>query len=184
MDWAKALLVFCAAAGLVMVCGSLLLLWRRIINLKAEPGAASNIDLLGFKISAQVPALVLFFFGVFLLTFPIFYAKNVLPQTVSLKAPIKSPTPVTVFAVVAREDNIRNDVILKVPVSSGTYRLMITYGDEVQFSDPFEWTGSASQVLDPIEVQPSTKPTVEVARGTRVAPDKVDEFKNVEAIQP
>ena len=178
MNLPMVLFILCSAAGVVMVTGSLFLLWQRKISLNNQEGTISELSLpMGFKIGTQAPVLIMFVLGVFLLTFPVYSAKNISPQMVSLKAPVKSPVPIDVYAVVAQQDNVRSDVILNVPVVKGPYRIMYTYNKTFDLIDPFELTGSVPQELRPIEVQVTPGSVPEVATETRADPNKVAVFK-------
>jgi hypothetical protein len=69
------LLAFCSTAGLVILVGSLLLLWKRRIYLDSEGKSVSKVELpLGVKFETQFPVLVLFLIGGVLLGFPAYYS--------------------------------------------------------------------------------------------------------------
>jgi hypothetical protein len=215
MDWAMSLFVLCSAAGLVMVTGSLFLLWKGRIDLhlkgreapgdtahktdgkedgeqgerrRHESADISELTLpLGFKIGTQFPVLIMFVLGVFMLVYPVHYAKNIcpnlllhrktFPEMVKVTAKVKSPTPIDVYAVVAQQDKARSDVILSVPLSSGTYRIIYSHNNAFTFLDPFELTSSAPQELRPIEVIAAPTSTPEMPTETRADVNKVGEFK-------
>jgi hypothetical protein len=215
MDWPMSLFVLCSAAGLVMVTGSLFLLWKGRIDLhlkgrEAPDDAVDKTDVkeagkqgkrrrhasndmseltlpLGFKIGTQFPVLIMFFFGVFMLVYPVYYAKNIcpdlslhrkiFPEMVNVKAKVKSPIPIDVYAVVAYQDKARNDVILNVPLSKGTYRLIYSYNSAFTFLDPFELKDASPLELRPIEVQASPASTPDIANETRADQTKVIDFK-------
>ena len=71
------LLYICAFAGMLIVLGSLLLLWKGRIVLDSVKGEISEVELpLGFKVKTQQPILVMFLFGSFLLAMPIYMIKE------------------------------------------------------------------------------------------------------------
>ena len=71
------LLYICAFAGMLMMLGSLLLLWKGRIVFDSVKGEISEVELpLGFKIKTQQPILVMFLFGSFLLAMPIYMVKG------------------------------------------------------------------------------------------------------------
>jgi hypothetical protein len=71
------LLYICAFAGLVIVLGSLTLLWKGRILVDSTQREISEVELpLGFKLKTQQPILVMFLFGSFLLAMPIYMVRN------------------------------------------------------------------------------------------------------------
>lgn len=71
------LLYICAFAGMVIVLGSLLLLWKGRIVLDSTRREISEVELpLGFKVKTQHPILIMFLFGSFLLAMPIYIIKG------------------------------------------------------------------------------------------------------------
>ena len=81
MDWIIILFVLCSAAGLVLVVGSLLLLWKGRIFLDAKGTDISHVELpMGIKLDTHAPVLVIFLFGVFMLVFPVYYNKYLCPD--------------------------------------------------------------------------------------------------------
>src|SRR5437879_357731 len=108
MDGKIILFVLCEAAGLVLVFGSVLLLWKGRIFLDSEGKTVSHVELpMGIKIDTHAPVLVMLLFGVFMAAFPLYYGKDIcpdpslhtraFPEMVQVIAPIKSTRPVDVY---------------------------------------------------------------------------------------
>jgi hypothetical protein len=174
-----------------MVTGSLILLWKGRIYLDAKGQKLSRVQLpIGITLSTHAPVLVLFLFGVFLLVFPVYYDKNIcpdlllhtktFPEMVDVTAPVKSPKPIDIYAIVAERDKIQNEVTFSVPYGKNIqYRVM--YADSngnISLSDPFSLGDRpTAKQLRAIEVQPLTTTLADLAQGENASPDKVAEFK-------
>jgi hypothetical protein len=191
MEWILVLSVVCSIAGLILVIGSLLLLWRGRIFLDAKGKDVSHVELpMGIKLDTHAPVLIMFLFGVFMLVFPVYYNRNscpnpalhnkAFPEMVKVTAPIKSPRPVDVYAIVAEQDKIRNQATFNIPFGKDIqYRLI--YGDgggNFSFSDPFS-LGDTPQPLElrSMEVQTNNPPLASPAAPATVDPSKIAEFK-------
>lgn len=143
MDWSMVLFILCSVAGLVMVMGSIFLLWKGRIYLDTQGKSVSRVELpLGIKFGTQFPVLVMFLFGVFLLIFPVYYAKNIcpnlplhskrFPEMVKVTGKVKTPIPINVYAVIAEQPMTSDDVIFNVPfVKDAPYRIMYSGKDGV-----------------------------------------------------
>ncbi|MBC7911938.1 MAG: hypothetical protein H7Y30_15630 [Pyrinomonadaceae bacterium] len=141
MDTSIALFYLCAIAGIVMVVGSLFLLWKGRIILDSK-GRVSTIELpFNIKFSTQFPVLVMFFIGAILVTFPVYYAKNIcpslplhaksFPEMVKVTGKINTTLPLDVYAIVAEQSNTK-EVIFNVPfVKNGSYRIMAADADGI-----------------------------------------------------
>lgn len=136
MDLSILLFLLCSLAGLIMVVGSLFLLWKGRIYLDNEGKNVSEFELpLGFRIKTQFPVLVMFLFGTFLMALPIYYNPRLCPdlpfhnkaplEMVDLTGKINSPTTVKVLAVVAEQQaNGEREIKLRVPyVENRPYRI-------------------------------------------------------------
>ncbi len=133
MDWIGYILS--SMAGLVMVIGSLLLLWKGRIILDAHGKSMSRLELPGgIKFGTQFPVLVMFFLGVVLLIYPVYQAKNVcpdpalhtqkIPEIVTITGQVKSDKPIHVYACVAEQEMAKDNIFLPVPyVSDRSYTL-------------------------------------------------------------
>lgn len=140
------LFLLCSVAGLIMVVGSLFLLWRGRIYLDSKGEQVTQIELpMGIKFSTQFPVLVMFFFGVLLLIYPAYYygksyhdanlcpdrtlhSKD-FPEMVEVTSNIYSPAPIDVYAVVGWQDKVRNTLVLELPFrKGGLYRLIYSDG--------------------------------------------------------
>jgi hypothetical protein len=189
MDWTAALFILCSAAGLVLVIGSLLLLWRGRIFLDHEGQNVSHVDLpMGIKLDTHAPVLVMFLFGVFMLVFPVYYNKNIcpdpllhgkaFPEMVQVTVPIKSPRPIDVYAIVAEQDKIQNQATFNLPFGKNIqYRVILGDGTgNFSFSDPFSLGDKPGpKELRAIEVQSSIASSV--IPKINADPTKVAEFK-------
>lgn len=154
----------------------------------ASKDTATKISFLGFKMNTEFPVLIMFFLGFVMLIYPVYNAKNICPNLLlhqktfpemgRVKAKINSPIPVNVYAVVAQQSQVRNDVILDVPLSKGTYRIIYSHGTVFDFLDPFELTDSRPlELAQPIQVQALPDPTPPIADTTRADKNKVADFK-------
>ena len=194
MDLYLTLFILCSAAGLVLVVGSLFLLWKGRIYLDSKGEKVSQVELpLGIKFSTEFPVLVLFLFGGVLLGFPVYYSRNIcpmpslhqkmFPEMVKLRGKVQSPAAIDVYAVVATQPKTRSDVILNVPFSNESYRIAYVYNDTLSLSDPIALTHDESQPFRTIEVQATPTPTPNLPEIHTVDPQKLDEFKNEVAKQ-
>jgi hypothetical protein len=150
-------------------------------------GGSTKISFLGFKMNTEFPVLIMFFLGFAMLIYPVYNAKNIcpdlslhrktFPQMVQVTAKVKSPIPIDVYAIVAQQDKSRNDVILSIPFTKGTYRIMYSYNNEFHIQDPFLLNNTESQELRYIEVQASPVSTPEIAKETLADPKDVVVYK-------
>ncbi|HEU0144062.1 MAG TPA: hypothetical protein VFQ47_04690 [Nitrososphaera sp.] len=191
MDWSMALFLLCSVAGMVMVLGSLFLLWQGRIYLDTEGKTVSEISLpLGIKFGTQFPVLIMFLFGVFMLIFPVYYAKNIcpnlplhaktFPEMVKVSGRVKTLTPIDVYAVIAEQPMTNNDVIFNLPfVKNAPYRIMYSdkkgnIGPIVTFSldDPKPYEFRETQV------ETTSSPGLEISKQAEtVPPDVVNAYK-------
>jgi len=150
MDWYMALYALCSVAGLLMVLGSLFLLWKGRIYLDNEGQSVTTFEVpMGIKFSTQFPVLIMFLFGAVLLVYPVYYAKNVCPDPslharrfpvmVTMTGKVISSKPIDVYAVVDESDKVQNDLTLSVPFKEDArYRVMYSNDKgEIIPSDPF-----------------------------------------------
>lgn len=157
-----ALFVLCSAAGMIMVIGSLFLLWTRRIGLdsRGRPVSATKVKLpWQIELNTQAPVLVMFLFGGFLLAFPVYYAKNICPDLslhtktcpvmVPVTGKIKTSVPVDVYAVIGQQPMTSESVIFNVPFVKNTpYRIM--------YFNPS--SGAFGPITDPFNLDDPTKP--------------------------
>lgn len=138
MDFSLSLFLLCSFAGLVMVAGSLFLLWNGRIYLDNKGESVSEVELpMGIKLKTQFPVLVMFLLGAFMLSYPIFTHPRLCPsmsfhsktplEMVELKGRVDSD--VQVFAIAATQRaNTSQGVELLVPyVQNRAY--VIRYAD-------------------------------------------------------
>ncbi len=133
MDWIGYILS--STAGLVMVIGSLLLLWKGRIVLDTHGKSMSRLELPGgIKFGTQFPVLVMFFLGVVLLIYPVYQARNIcpdlslhkqkIPEIVTITGQVKTDKPIDVYACVAEQKAATDNISLPVPyVSDRSYTL-------------------------------------------------------------
>ena len=182
----SSLFLLCSVAGLIMVVGSLFLLWRGRIYLDHKGEQLTKIELpLGIKFSSQFPVLIMFFFGVILLIYPPYYfgktyhdanlcpdktlhAKN-FPEMVQVTSVFSSTAPVNVYAVVDWQDSVRDKAILEVPFKQDArYRLLYVPRSGGNFlGEVFPLADKKAPNLQPITF--ADAPSVDIAS---VAPDK------------
>ncbi len=114
----------CAAGGLILISGSLFLLWKGRILINAETKEVIEFELpMGLKLKTHAPVFGFLALGCFLLIFPILKAPEG-TQMVRLSGTVKYPERVSVFAV-ARLDETSSDVSLDVPfIKDLDYRVM------------------------------------------------------------
>lgn len=167
----QGLFLLCSVAGLIMVVGSLFLLWKGRIVLDHAGQQVSTIELPGgIKISTQFPVLIMFFLGVVLLVYPPYYfgksyhdanlcpnqALHAMqfPEMVSVTSNVRSPTPIDVYAVVGWQDKARNTVTFQLPFKKGgQYRLLYSDGHGGYIpSDTFTLEDLKPQTLPDIEI--------------------------------
>lgn len=154
MDWSLPLFLLCSVAGLIMVTGSLFLLWKGRIYLDKEGNSVSEVELpLGIKFKTQFPVLLMFLLGAFLLAFPInqchylcpdiaFHAKKPL-EMVELKGKVAAGEDyeIQVLAVVdAQKTDANKGVALRVPyIQNRRYQVKYIDGSgESVYDEDFE----------------------------------------------
>ncbi|HEX9629822.1 MAG TPA: hypothetical protein VF961_07375 [Pyrinomonadaceae bacterium] len=189
----QSLFLLCSVAGLIMVVGSLFLLWKGRIVLDHAGQQVSQIDLPGgIKISTQFPVLIMFFLGVVLLVYPPYYFGKTyhdanlcpnpalhsmqFPEMVEVTSNVHSPTPIDVYAVVGWQDRARNSVTFQLPYKKGgLYRLLYSDGrGGVIPSDPFTLEDLKPRTLRDIQIE-SIAPETQTADIAGVASDKTKE---------
>jgi len=181
----SSLFLLCSVAGLIMVVGSLFLLWRGRIYLDHKGEQVTQIELpMGIKFSTQFPVLVMFFLGVVLLIYPPYYFgktyhdanlcpnkslhSQVFPEMVQVTSTINSATPRDVYACVGWQPQVRKTAILEVPFKQdATYLLLYSDGQGVIPSEPFQLPDKS-----PYKLQEMTLPGVSVEDIAQIKPDK------------
>jgi hypothetical protein len=145
MNFNSPLFLLCSLAGVLLVLGSLYLLWKGVIDFRSGEGT-TEMELTGVgTIKTPVPALVMFVLGVFLVVFPVYKSPELCPdlafhknkplQIVKLRGKVATAARVEVDAVVdAQEASASNDFVLSVPyVENRRYvvRYLNTGGSEL-----------------------------------------------------
>lgn len=127
MDLNWVLLLSCSLAGLIMILGSLYLLWRGIFDLKSETKDSTTITLPGgFQMKTPVAGLIMFMMGVVMLYIPIYYSPKMCVdlafhqkkplEMVDLRGKVSTDTSIQVFAIVdEQEANADQTIALSVP---------------------------------------------------------------------
>jgi hypothetical protein len=126
MDWNSSLFILCSLAGLLMLLGSLYLLWARRIHLSRDSSGVTEFEVLGFKVKTPVPALVMFVLGVVLVVYPIERSPHLCPdltlhkkpslELVTLRGKAAADTDVEVYAIVDEQPaNASDNFTLSVP---------------------------------------------------------------------
>jgi hypothetical protein len=143
------LLYICATAGLIVVAGSLFLIWNGRILIDTENNSVSEVQLpFGFRIKTQLPVVVMFFFGAFLLALPLFVVRKSFETTpvVTLVGQIQSSQrqPFKAYAMAADCD-ATSEVRLKVPFVQATDFKVLYYDKKnFVFDENIDW----SKVID------------------------------------
>lgn len=127
IEWNMLLLVSCSLAGLIMVIGSLYLLWKGRIGLDRETKSATKFKLPGgFEVESPVAGLIMFVLGVFMLVIPIHYSpqfctdlsfhKKVPLEMVNLRGKVSTDTSIEVYAIIDEQKaNADQTIALSVP---------------------------------------------------------------------
>ena len=117
-----ALYYLVSSAGLLMIVGSLLLVWKQKIVIDRESKQPVEIELpLGLRFKSNAPALALFVLGALLLIYPIMQLKDlnryIEVDTVPVRGLVHGDVyPVLVYAV-RRGDMVNKTGEFKIPVS-------------------------------------------------------------------
>lgn len=145
------LLYICAFAGLFVVLGSLLLLWKGRILIDSKKGEISEVELpFGFKMKTQQPILVMFLFGAFLLAMPIYTVKeslNGIPKVVisgQVQGESAAVDGLKAYAIIADSD-VTNEVKFSLPLLENTF-YRVKYYDRRSFV--FDQVVDLSKVVD------------------------------------
>jgi hypothetical protein len=89
----------CSLAGVIMVAGGIWLIYKQKIYIDRESGQITEIETpIGVKFKTNIPALVIFMFGVIFLIYPIWQLKE-MRKEIKIAGNVKSNIPVNVFAV-------------------------------------------------------------------------------------
>jgi hypothetical protein len=122
------LFLICSLAGLLLVSGSLYLLWKGIIDFKEGQGVTEMEMPGGAKIKTPVPALVMFVLGVLMVVFPVYKRPEL--EIVKLRGVVATDADVEVHAVVdQREAHASNAFDLAVPYLPD-HRYFVRYLDK------------------------------------------------------
>lgn len=140
------LLYLCAFTGLIVVVGSLLLIWTGRIVIDKDGGAVSEVQLpFGFRLHTQLPVVIMFFFGAFLLALPVILVRKSLEAvpTLTLTGTITPPQSSQNFRayVVASDCDATSEVVLQVPlVPTTSYRVFYFNGSTRIFDEFIDWS--------------------------------------------
>lgn len=183
------LFLLCSLAGLVMVAGSLFLLWKGRIYLDTEGKNVSEVELpMGIKFKTQFPVLVMFLFGAFMLSFPIFKHPRLCPnlsfhkhqplEWVELKGKVEGEGQVMVVAIA---DSWRADatkgVDLKVPyIQNHTYIIKYTDAEGYTLHEEYCRADHKRCELSGFRLQGNHAPVPTGARGQLISANTVNEF--------
>jgi hypothetical protein len=174
------LFFFCSFAGLVMIGGSLFLLWKGRIHFDKETQEATELEVrfLG-KLKTPSIVVVLFFIGLVMLLYPVYQARNICknpalhdqenPQMVTLTGRIISKAPIDAYAVFAELPKVNGEVIFNVPFKKNTpYRVMYLdgagiphYSNLIQLGDKPE-----NKVFPPVDLSSADVPNPDISTVT------------------
>jgi hypothetical protein len=127
IEWNMLLLVSCSLAGLIMVIGSLYLLWKGRIGLNRETKSSTKFKLPGgFEMETPVAGLIMFVLGVLMLFIPIHYNPKLCAdpgfhkkqplEMVDLRGKVSTDTNIEVYAIVDEQKaNADQTIALSVP---------------------------------------------------------------------
>lgn len=127
IEWNMLLLVSCSLAGLIMVIGSLYLLWKGRIGLNRETKSSTKLKLPGgFEMETPVAGLIMFVLGVLMLFIPIHYNPSLCAdpgfhkkqplEMVDLRGKVSTDTNIEVYAIVDEQKaNADQTIALSVP---------------------------------------------------------------------
>lgn len=193
MNWNSSLFILCSFAGVLMLAGSLYLLWARRIALGQDSSGVTEFEVFGFKVKTPVSALVMFVLGVVLVVYPIERSPHLCPdltfhqkmplEMVNLRGKVAADTDVEVYAIVDEQPaNASDNFTLSVPYLQDrryriryTDRLSASVLDEENFrlapgEKVYQLRGlQASLKAD--DAEPAVKPTLAESKET------VSEFK-------
>jgi hypothetical protein len=186
------LFLICSLAGLLLVSGSLFLLWKGVIDLK--PGqAVTEMQVGNATIKTPVPTVFMFALGVLMVVFPVYKSPDKALEIVKLRGRVSTDTDVEVNAVVdQREAHASNDFDLSVPYLENR-RYLVRYLDKSGSElDKESFTlGPGETVYDlrglrfkaPVPAAKSAAPTADPAVASQIPlvqkepSDTVNEFK-------
>ncbi|HJQ33730.1 MAG TPA: hypothetical protein VJ866_16225 [Pyrinomonadaceae bacterium] len=123
MNFNSPLFLLCSLAGVLLVLGSLFLLWKGVIDLKPGQGV-TEMSVGGNTIKTPVPAVVMFVLGVAMVIFPVYKSPDLCPnkkahepqELVKLLGKVSTAARVEVNAVVdTQEANSSKAFALSVP---------------------------------------------------------------------
>jgi hypothetical protein len=182
------LLYLCAITGLIVVVGSLLLIWTGRIVIDKDGGSVSEVQLpFGFKLHTQLPVVIMFFFGAFLLALPVILVRKsledvpILTLTGTLKA--HPGSSYTVY-VSADDSHPTTDVLLRVPfVKTTVYKVMYYDRDRFVTDEPVDWSKVVNDryQLKGFKLEanvPNDSPRVPDSVVTKEAPGVVNQYKD------
>jgi hypothetical protein len=127
MDWNMLLFVSCSLAGLIMVIGSLYLLWKGRIDLRRETKSSTKFKLPGgVEVETPVAGLVMFVMGVIMLFIPIHYSPKICKdpafhlkkplEMVDLRGKVSTDSNIEVYVIVDEQKaNADQTIALSVP---------------------------------------------------------------------
>ena len=164
-----ALFYLVSGSGLLMIGGSLLLVWKEKIFIDQESKQPVAIELpLGLRFKSNAPALALFVLGAFLLIYPVMQLKDlnryIEVDTVPVKGLVHGDVyPVLVYAV-RRGDMLNKNGEFKLPVSFlgrhdlDDYRILLVANGRVineARAERKEWGKEIEVSFTPIVFEPA-----------------------------
>jgi hypothetical protein len=178
MNFNSPLFLLCSLAGVLLVAGSLYLVWKGIIDFKSGQGV-TEMEVGGAKIKTPVPAIVMFVLGVLMVVFPVYKSPDLCPdpgfhkrkplEIVELRGTVSDAAArVEVDAVVdVQQAKASDNISLSVPYVENR-RYVIRYldrsGGELSREDFILQPGEKLHTLNGIELQGPTPPAPTVAK--------------------
>ncbi|MDQ3252330.1 MAG: hypothetical protein M3R15_00235, partial [Acidobacteriota bacterium] len=155
------LLYFSAAAGFIIVLGSIILIWKGRILIDTEEQTVTEVELpLGFRVKTQMPFVIMFLFGAFLLALPLFMIRNqidVIPTlVVTGKISSKEKPAGSTIKVYATVDvcDASNEIMLKIPFLKDSKYNIVAYANETfAYSQFIKWDKVVNKTYELPEVE-------------------------------
>lgn len=162
----NSLFLLCSLAGVMLVAGSLYLLWKGVIDLRGGHGVSEMVMPGGSSIKLPVPALVMFVLGVFMVVFPVYKSPELCPdlpfhkktalEMVELHGKVSADTEIEVYAAVDEwQASATDSFVLSVPyVQNRNYIIRYTdkLGNELSQETVLIRPGEAKQELRGVQL--------------------------------
>ncbi len=158
------LLYICAAAGFIVIVGSMFLLAKGRIYIDSQTKDITDIELpFGIKMKTNAPTIMMFLFGAVLLAYPVWQASKsevTKDKRIYLTGKVESTEPVKVSVLVAERAETIGDFNIEVPLVRANYILAYTAKNGTSYVARQERLLNGTEdgfiKLDPVKVQLTT----------------------------